>query len=81
MERGEGKVGELLLGRRVGNGGICFLALRGTDVPQSAFTDVGENKFHCIAYTASSKIMYHLCFHLDVKTSNAVSKTQRWATN
>ena len=49
-----------------GNGGICFLALKGMDLPQSAFTDVGENKFHCIAYTASSKIMYHVCFHLDV---------------
>jgi len=47
MEGENEREGNYFSGEGMGNGGICFLAVRGTDVPQTAFTDVGENKFHC----------------------------------
>jgi len=64
MEGEEGRARERRRkGEGRGNGGSCFLALRGMNAPDRGLnlpSLTWENINFTVAYTANSKIMYHL---------------------
>jgi len=67
----EGEEGRARERRRKGEGrgGSCFLAVRGMNAPDRGLnlpSLTWENINFPVAYTANSKIMYHLCLYRDM---------------